>query len=79
MSSVTSILTNPDQDPHLFEASASVARNLSAARLVIYNGIDYDPWVDEIAGQRRNQRSARLLSLADLIGKKIRRQPAYLV
>lgn len=26
---VTSILTNPDQDPHLFEASPSAARALS--------------------------------------------------
>jgi zinc/manganese transport system substrate-binding protein len=42
--SVTSIMSNPDEDPHLFEASPSVARNLSAARLVVYNGVDYDPW-----------------------------------
>ncbi|WP_062790306.1 metal ABC transporter solute-binding protein, Zn/Mn family [Aquitalea pelogenes] len=42
---VTSILSNPDQDPHLFEASASTAKALSAARLVVYNGIDYDPWM----------------------------------
>jgi zinc/manganese transport system substrate-binding protein len=42
---VTSILSNPDQDPHLFEASPSVARGLAAARIVIYSGIDYDPWM----------------------------------
>jgi hypothetical protein len=29
---VTSILSNPDQDPHLFEVSPSVGRNVSAAR-----------------------------------------------
>ena len=40
---VTSILTNPDQDPHLFEASPSMARALADARIVIYNGADYDP------------------------------------
>jgi zinc/manganese transport system substrate-binding protein len=34
----TSILSNPDQDPHLFEASPSVARALSSAALVLYNG-----------------------------------------
>jgi zinc/manganese transport system substrate-binding protein len=41
---VTSILTNPDQDPHEFEASPSTARALADAQLVIYNGADYDPW-----------------------------------
>jgi len=45
---VTSIMSNPDQDPHLFEASASTAKALSAARLVVYNGIDYDPWMEKL-------------------------------
>jgi len=42
---VTSILSSPDQDPHLFEASAATARSLSAARIVVFNGADYDPWM----------------------------------
>ncbi len=42
---VTSILSNPDQDPHLFEVSPSVARALSGADIVISNGIGYDPWM----------------------------------
>ncbi len=66
---VTSILTNPDQDPHLFEASASVARNLSAARLVIYNGIDYDPWAPKLLGAAKSA-DRRVIVVADLIGKK---------
>jgi zinc/manganese transport system substrate-binding protein len=41
---VTSILSNPDQDPHEFEASPSTALALAEAQLVIYNGADYDPW-----------------------------------
>ena len=45
---VTSILSNPDQDPHLFEASPSVARALSAAPIVVYNGADYDPWMEKL-------------------------------
>ena len=43
--SVISVLSNPDQDPHLFEASPSVARDLAGARIVILNGAGYDPWV----------------------------------
>ncbi len=42
---VTSVLSNPDQDPHLFEASPSVARDLANARIVVLNGAGYDPWV----------------------------------
>lgn len=45
---VTSILSNPDQDPHLFEASPSTGRALSSARLVILNGADYDPWMEKL-------------------------------
>jgi len=40
---VHSILNNPQQDPHMFEASPSVARALTHAHLVIYNGAGYDP------------------------------------
>lgn len=42
---VSSIMNNPDEDPHLFEASPSVARALAAARIAIMNGADYDPWM----------------------------------
>lgn len=66
---VTSILSNPDQDPHLFEASPSVARGISAARIVIYNGIDYDPWMEKLLGAARSA-DRKAIVVADLIGKK---------
>lgn len=46
--SVVSILNNPDQDPHLFEVSPAVARQLADARIVIVNGAEYDPWVTKL-------------------------------
>ena len=46
--SVVSILSNPDQDPHLFETAPSVVREIAAAQLVIYNGADYDPWMERL-------------------------------
>jgi len=46
--SVTSILSNPDQDPHLFETSPSVVRQIAAAQIVIFNGADYDPWMERL-------------------------------
>jgi zinc/manganese transport system substrate-binding protein len=45
---VTSILTNPDEDPHLFEASSETARDLADAKIVIANGAGYDNWMDRL-------------------------------
>ena len=66
---VTSILSNPDQDPHLFEASASTARAIAAAQIVIYNGADYDPWMTKLLSASRA--SGRVtIEVAELVGKK---------
>jgi zinc/manganese transport system substrate-binding protein len=67
--SVTAILNNPDEDPHLFEASPSVARNLAAARVVIYNGADYDPWVAKLLSAN-SEPDRTTIVVADLVGKK---------
>ncbi|WP_347556189.1 zinc ABC transporter substrate-binding protein [Robbsia sp. KACC 23696] len=65
---VDSILSNPNQDPHSFEASPSVARALSAADLVVYNGIDYDPWMLKLLSA--SPRGARQqIVAADVLGK----------
>ena len=66
---VTSILSNPDQDPHLFEASASVARAISAAQIVIYNGIDYDPWMEKLLGAAKAA-DRNTIVVADLTGRR---------
>jgi zinc/manganese transport system substrate-binding protein len=50
---VTSILSSPDQDPHLFEASAQTAKALSDAKVVIVNGVDYDPWMEKLVGAHK--------------------------
>ena len=52
---VSSILSNPDQDPHLFEASPSVARQLATAAIVIYSGADYDPWMTKLLAATRSR------------------------
>ncbi|WP_233831922.1 metal ABC transporter solute-binding protein [Paraburkholderia sp. ZP32-5] len=66
---VTSILSNPDQDPHLFEASPATARALQHASLVLYNGADYDPWMAKLlAASKGTQRT--VIVAADLTGKK---------
>ena len=71
---VTSILTNPDQDPHLFEASPSVARSIAAAQIVVYSGIDYDPWMEKLLSASRSAHR-RTLVVADLAARKVGDNP----
>lgn len=66
---VTSILNNPDQDPHLFEASPKTARALQHASLVVYNGADYDPWMSKLLAASKNAKRT-VIVVADLVGKK---------
>ncbi len=46
--SVTAIESNPNTDPHSFEASPSVAQAVAAARLVVQNGLGYDTYMNKI-------------------------------
>jgi zinc/manganese transport system substrate-binding protein len=45
---VSAILDNPNTDPHTFEASASVAQEISAAQLIVQNGVGYDTFMNRI-------------------------------
>src|SRR5690554_4569768 len=47
---VTSIIDDPSQDPHSFEADARVQLALSKADIVIENGGGYDAFVDQLLG-----------------------------
>ena len=42
---VTSILSNPNTDPHDYDANPGDARLIARAAYVIANGAGYDPWV----------------------------------
>jgi zinc/manganese transport system substrate-binding protein len=44
----TAIMSNPNTDPHTFEASPSVAQAVSAAQLVVQNGVGYDEFMSRI-------------------------------
>ena len=45
---VTAIESNPNTDPHTFEASASVANLIASAGLVVQNGLGYDTYMNKI-------------------------------
>jgi len=66
---VSAILSNPDADPHLFEASPSTARALADADIVIANGADYDPWMEKMLSASPRPNRTELVA-ADLTGHK---------
>ncbi len=66
---VVSILSNPDQDPHMFEASVETAKSLADADVVIANGADYDPWMDDLLNASKAENRTEIVA-ADLVGKK---------
>jgi zinc/manganese transport system substrate-binding protein len=45
---VTAIMSNPNTDPHTFEASPAVARQIANASLLVVNGVGYDTWATDI-------------------------------
>ncbi len=45
---VSAVMSNPNTDPHTFEASPSVAREVARARLVVQNGVGYDDFMNKI-------------------------------
>jgi zinc/manganese transport system substrate-binding protein len=66
---VVSIMSNPDQDPHLFETTPTVVRQLANARIVVLNGANYDPWMDKLLGAA--PRPGRVvINAAQLNGRK---------
>jgi zinc/manganese transport system substrate-binding protein len=66
---VTSILSNPDDDPHLFEASPDTAKALTDAKVVIVNGVDYDPWMEKLLSAHKAPGRKEII-VAQLVGHK---------
>jgi zinc/manganese transport system substrate-binding protein len=50
----TAIESNPNTDPHTFEASPSVAEAVSGARLLVENGVGYDTYMEKIEAASPN-------------------------
>ena len=64
---VSAILSNPNTDPHTFEASAAVGRLLNQAQLVVQNGAGYDTFMNTIEGAVPSS-SRKLIVVQDLLG-----------
>jgi zinc/manganese transport system substrate-binding protein len=67
--SETSIIANPDTDPHDYEPAAGDARTIAGAQLVIVNGIGYDPWAPKLLAANPVA-GRRTLTVGGLLGLK---------
>lgn len=64
----TSIIANPQTDPHSYEPTAADARVISGARLFIQNGIGYDTsWAPGLVAANPNS-SRTVLTVGDVLG-----------
>lgn len=66
---VVSIMNNPEQDPHLFETTPGIVRQIADAQIVIFNGANYDAWMEKLlaAAPRPNR---IVINAAQLTGAK---------
>ncbi len=66
---VISIMNNPDQDPHLFETTPGIVRQIAGAQIAVLNGADYDPWMEKLLSAAP-QPNRKVIIAADLVHKK---------
>ncbi len=64
---VTSIVTDPNADPHEYEASAADAQLIANANLIIVNGVGYDDWALKLISAENNPNQT-VLDVADIVG-----------
>ena len=64
---VSAILDNPNTDPHTFEASPQVAQEVSAAQLIVQNGVGYDSWMNKIESASPNS-ERKVIIVQHLLG-----------
>ncbi|MER6527345.1 zinc ABC transporter substrate-binding protein [Streptomyces sp. NPDC001508] len=64
---VTSIISDPDQDPHSYEAGTQNQLALSKAKVVIENGGGYDDFIDRML--KSNNSSPEMINAVKVSGK----------
>jgi zinc/manganese transport system substrate-binding protein len=64
---VSAIESNPNTDPHTFEASASVANLIASAGLVVQNGLGYDTFMNKIEAAAPNS-GRKVIDVQHLLG-----------
>jgi zinc/manganese transport system substrate-binding protein len=60
-------LDNPNTDPHTFEASPQLAQEVSAAQLIVQNGVGYDSWMNKIESASANP-GRKVIAVQQVLG-----------
>jgi zinc/manganese transport system substrate-binding protein len=63
----SSIMSNPNTDPHTFEASAAVAQEVTSAKLIVQNGVGYDGWATTIENAAPDS-ARKVINVQQLLG-----------
>jgi zinc/manganese transport system substrate-binding protein len=66
---VTSIIANPDADPHSYASTPDDAKLFAQAQYVIVNGVGYDAWAPKLVDANPSS-TRKVLIVGDLVGKK---------
>ena len=66
---VTSLVTDPNADPHEYEVSSTVAKQFAKANYIVLNGAGYDSWAQSMINSAASS-NAVILNVASLLGKK---------
>lgn len=66
---VSSIIVNPDTDPHSYEPTAADARTMAGSRLAIVNGIGYDNWAPKLLAASPGE-GRMVLNVGEALGLK---------
>jgi zinc/manganese transport system substrate-binding protein len=64
---VSAIESNPNTDPHTFEASPSVAQEVSQAKLIVQNGVGYDTYMEKIESASETS-GRKVINVQQLLG-----------
>ncbi len=64
---VSAVESNPNTDPHTFEASPSVAREVAAAQLIVQNGLGYDTYMNKIESSSASS-GRKVIDVQQLLG-----------
>ena len=63
----SAIMSNPNTDPHTFEASPAVAREVADAQLIVQNGVSYDTFMSTIESAAPNS-DRKVIDVQQLLG-----------
>jgi zinc/manganese transport system substrate-binding protein len=74
--SVTSIVSDPNADPHEYESNAANAIAIANAQLVIINGAGYDTWAQQLIASS-NTPNQVVLNVQELINQTVDANPHF--